>query len=60
MAIRIKSTAKLASFCELVARKVGVEMRGPVDTNIAAILIVCLLKTHVMVSQAHAIGHFAV
>ena len=35
-------------------------MSGPVDPDIAAILIVRLLKTHVMVSQAHAIGHFPV
>ena len=60
MAIRIEGAAKLAPFCEFVARKVGVEMRGPVDADITAILIVRLLKTHVMVSQAHAVGHFPV
>ena len=60
MAIWIESAAKLASFCELVAGKVGVEMRGAVDADIPAILIVRLLKTHVMISQAHAVGHFPV
>ena len=60
MAIRIEGAAKLAPFCKFFARKVGVEMRGPVDADIAAILIVRLLKTHVMVSQAHAVGHFPV
>jgi len=60
MAIRMAGAAKLAPFCEFLARKVGVEMRGPVDTDITAILIVRLLKTHVMVSQAHAVGNFPV
>ena len=60
MAIRIEGAAKLASFCEFLARKVGVEMSGPVDADIAAILIVRLLEAHVMVSQAHAVGHFPV
>ena len=60
MAIRIESAAKLASFCELVARKVCVEMRGPVDADIASILIVRLLIAHVMVSQAHAVADFPI
>ena len=60
MAIRIEGAAKLVPFCKFVARKVGVEMRGPVDANIAAILIVRLLKPHVMVSQAQAVGDFPV
>ena len=60
MAIRIEGAAKLATFCEFFTWKVFIESSGPVDGDIAAILVVRLLEAHVMVSQAHAIGHFPV
>ena len=60
MAIRIEGAAKLSSFCKFCAREVGVEMRAPVDADIAAIFIVRLLKTHVVVSQTQAVGNCSV
>ena len=60
MAIRIEGAAKLVPFCKFCAREVSVEMRAPIDADIAAIFIVRLLKTHIVVSQAHAVGHFPV
>ena len=61
MAIRVEGAAELGALSKFVARKVCVEMRGPVDGNIEAILIfVRLLVAHVMVSQAHAVGNFPV
>ena len=56
----VKGSTKLLPFGEFLARKVGVEMRGPVDADITAIFVIGLLKTHVMVSQAHAIGNLPV
>ena len=38
MAIRIEGAAKLATFCEFFARKVGIKMRSPVDSDIEAIV----------------------
>ena len=60
MAFGIKSSAKLLSFGKFITRKIFVEVGGPVDGDIAAVLVVRLLETHVVVSQAQAIGHFPV
>ena len=60
MALGIKGSAELLSFGKFFAWKIFIEVGGPVDGDIAAILVVRLLESHVMVSQAHAIGHFAI
>ena len=61
MAIRIEGAAKLATFCKFFAWKVLIEQSGPVDGDIEAILVLIgLLITHVMISQAHAVADFPI
>ena len=60
MSIWMESTAKFASFCELFAREILIEKRGPIDCYIEAIFIIRFLVAHVMISQAHAVGDFPI
>ena len=60
MAIRREGASVLGALSEFLGGKVCVELSGPVVANIEAKLVVRLLITHVMISQAHAVADFPI
>ena len=60
MAFGIEGSAELLGLGKFLAWKIFVEVSGSVHGDVPAVFVVRLLESHVVVSQAQAVGHVAI